>query len=91
MRKNLDLLEGLIFSGQLLLELVEKGVSREEAYRWVQLNAMQVWETREEFQSLVERDPEIRQHLTPREIAQVFNVERYLKQVEAIFRQVFKG
>ena len=91
MRKNLDLLKGLIFSGQLLLDLVEKGVSREEAYRWVQRNAMQVWETREEFQSLVERDPEIRQHLTPREIARVFSVERYLKQVDAIFRRVFRG
>src|SRR5581483_8643219 len=78
MLENLDLLHGLIFSGQLLLELVEKGTSREEAYRWVQRNAMQVWETREDYRSLVERDDDIRRYLKPTEIAQVFNVERYL-------------
>jgi adenylosuccinate lyase len=89
MRENLDLLKGLIFSGQLLLDLVEKGVSREEAYRWVQRNAMQVWETREDFRSLAERDEDIRQYLKPEEIARVFNVERYLKHVDEIFRRVF--
>ena len=89
MRENLDLLKGLIFSGQLLLDLVEKGASREEAYRWVQRNAMQVWETREDFRSLAERDEDIRRYLTPDEIARVFNVERYLKHVDEIFRRVF--
>jgi len=89
MRENLDLLKGLIFSGQLLLELVEKGASREEAYRWVQRNAMQVWETREDFRSLAERDEDIRRYLKPGEIARVFNVECYLKHVDEIFRRVF--
>jgi adenylosuccinate lyase len=89
MRENLDLLKGLIFSGQLLLDLVEKGASREEAYRWVQRNAMQVWQTREDFRSLAERDEDIRRYLTPEEIARVFNVERYLKHVDEIFRRVF--
>ncbi len=89
MRENLELLKGLIFSGQLLLDLVEKGVAREEAYHWVQRNAMQVWETREDFRSLAERDEDIRRHLTPGEIARVFNVERYLKHVDEIFRRVF--
>jgi adenylosuccinate lyase len=89
MRENLDLLKGLIFSGQLLLDLVEKGASREEAYRWVQRNAMQVWETREDFRSLAERDQDIRRYLTPGEIARLFNVERYLKHVDEIFRRVF--
>ena len=79
MRENLDLLKGLIFSGQLLLDLVEKGAPREEAYRWVQRNAMQVWETREDYRTLVERDDDIRQYLKPNEIAEVFNVERYLQ------------
>jgi adenylosuccinate lyase len=90
MRENLDLLKGLIFSGQLLLDLVEKGALREEAYRWVQRNAMQVWETREDYRTLIERDPDIRRYLTPKEIASVFNVERYLKHVDGIFRQVFR-
>jgi adenylosuccinate lyase len=89
MRENLDLLKGLIFSGQLLLDLVEKGASREEAYRWVQRNATQVWETREDYHTLVERDPDIRRYLKPSEIGRVFNVERYLKHVDEIFRRVF--
>jgi adenylosuccinate lyase len=89
MRENLDLLKGLIFSGQLLLELVEKGALREEAYRWVQRNAMQVWETHEDFHTLVERDPDIRQYLKPSEITAVFSVERYLTHVDEIFERVF--
>jgi adenylosuccinate lyase len=89
MRENLDLLKGLIFSGQLLLNLVERGALREDAYRWVQRNAMQVWETREDFRPLVERDPDIRQYLKPSEIAEVFNVERYLTHVDEIFERVF--
>jgi adenylosuccinate lyase len=89
MRENLGLLKGLVFSGQLLLDLVEKGASREEAYRWVQRNAMQVWETREDYRRLVERDQDIRRYLKPKEIAAVFNVERYLKYVDEIFKRVF--
>jgi adenylosuccinate lyase len=89
MRENLDLLKGLIFSGELLLDLVEKGALREDAYRWVQRNAMQVWETHEDFRTLVERDPDIRQYLKPSEIAEVFNVERYLTHVDEIFERVF--
>jgi adenylosuccinate lyase len=89
MQENLDLLKGLIFSGQLLLDLTDKGVSREEAYRWVQRNAMQVWKTREDFKSLVQRDPDISSRLSAREIAAVFNTKRYLKHVDQIFRQVF--
>jgi adenylosuccinate lyase len=89
MRENLDHLKGLIFSGQLLLDLTTKGAAREEAYRWVQRNAMQVWETREDFRTLVERDDDIRRYLKPSEIAEVFKVERYLVHVDEIFRRVF--
>ena len=89
MRENLDLLKGLIFSGQLLLDLVEKGAAREEAYRWVQRNAMQVWETREDFKMLVERDAEIRHYLTPQEIARTFSLDRQLRYVDTAFRRVF--
>jgi adenylosuccinate lyase len=89
MLENLNLMKGLIYSGQLLLDLAAKGAAREDAYRWVQRNAMQVWETREDFRALVERDEDIRQYLSPREIAAVFNVERYLVHVDAIFRRVF--
>jgi adenylosuccinate lyase len=89
MRENLDHLKGLIFSGQLLLDLTTKGAAREEAYRWVQRNAMQVWETREDFRTLVERDDDVRRYLKPSEIAEVFKVERYLVHVDEIFKRVF--
>jgi adenylosuccinate lyase len=89
MLENLNMMKGLIFSGQLLLDLTEKGASREDAYRWVQRNAMQVWETREDFKTLIERDPDIRRYLKPSEIARVFKVERYLKHVDEVFRRVF--
>jgi len=88
---NLGSLRGLIFSGQLLLDLVEKGAAREEAYRWVQRNAMQVWSGTAEgdFQGLVERDEDIRRYLAPREIARAFSVERQLRYVDTVFRRVF--
>jgi adenylosuccinate lyase len=89
MLENLHLLPGLIFSGQLLLDLVEKGAPREQAYRWVQRNAMQVWQTRENFRALVERDPDIARRLTRREIARAFSVERQLRHVNTVFRRVF--
>ncbi len=89
MQENLDMLKGLVFSGQLLLDLTDKGVSREEAYRWVQRNAMQVWQTREDFKSLVLRDPDISSRLSAKEVNAVFNTKRYLKHVDQIFRQVF--
>jgi adenylosuccinate lyase len=92
MRENLELLRGLIFSGQVLLDLVEKGAAREEAYRWVQRNAMQVWSNSaggEDFRALVERDQDIRRYLAPREIARAFSIERQLRYVDAVFRRVF--
>ena len=89
MIENLNMMKGLIYSGQLLLDLAAKGAAREDAYSWVQRNAMQVWETREDFKTLVERDPDIRRYLKPSEIAAVFNVERYLTHVDAMFARVF--
>jgi adenylosuccinate lyase len=89
MRENIDLLKGLIFSGQLLLDLVKKGAAREEAYQWVQRNAMEVWQTGEGLRTLVERDPDIRRYLQPREIARAFSLERQLRHVGEVFRRVF--
>jgi len=87
--ENLNQMNGLIYSGQLLLDLVQKGAAREDAYSWVQRNAMKVWESREDFKSLVERDEDIRRHLSAEEIAAVFNVQRYLTHVDAMFKRVF--
>ncbi len=89
MIENLNQMKGLIYSGQLLLDLVNKGAAREDAYGWVQRNAMKVWETRQDFKSLLEGDEDIRKYLTLEEIAAVFNVERYLGHVDAMFARVF--
>ncbi len=89
MQENLDLLKGLIFSGQLLLDLVEKGARREDAYGWVQRNAMQMWQSRENFAALVRRDPDIAKYLTSDEIGDAFSIDRQLRHVDTVFARVF--
>jgi len=89
--ENLNATRGLIFSGQLLLALTQAGVSREEAYEWVQRNAMQVWDGGGDFQSLVSADKEIRAHLSADQIARVFSLDTYLRNVDKIFARVFGG
>ncbi len=89
MLKNLNLTRGLIFSGQLMLALTQKGVSREEAYQWTQRNAMKVWDEGGEYKDLVMQDTDISTHLTSEEIARVFDVKHYLRNVDKIFRRVF--
>jgi len=91
MRANLEMTRGLIFSGQLLLDLAAKGVLREEAYQWVQRNAMRAWEKGEDFRQLVEADPDIRRTLTPAELDAAFNLQRQLRHVDAIFNRLFHG
>lgn len=89
MLKNLNLTQGLVFSGQLLLALTQKGVSREDAYSWTQRNAMRVWDVGGEFQETVMKDADISSRLSAEEIARVFNVKHYLRNVENIFNRVF--
>ena len=89
MLDNLNATRGLIFSGQLLLALTRSGVAREEAYEWVQRNAMKVWDEGGNFQSLVSADKEIRAHLSEDQIARVFSLDTYLRNVDAIFARVF--
>jgi adenylosuccinate lyase len=89
MLKNLHLTRGLIFSGQLLLALTQKGVSREEAYLWTQRNAMKVWDEGGEYLDLVKKDVDISAHLSPEEIARVFDIQHYLKNVNKVFERVF--
>src|SRR2546422_2349364 len=74
MRENLNATRGLIFSGQLLLVLTQKGVARETAYEWVQRNAMKVWDEEKDFQALVKADADIRAHLSVAEIERVFSL-----------------
>jgi adenylosuccinate lyase len=89
MRRNLDASRGLVFSGQLLLDLTAKGLPREEAYRIVQGHAMEAWKTDGDFRARVSDDPALRRVLKGDEIAEVFRLERYLTHVDAIFRRVF--
>ncbi len=89
MRRNLDLGKGLVFSGQLLLDLTAKGMRREDAYRIVQGHAMEAWKTDGDFRQRVSADPEIRAVLSEQELADVFRLERYLTHVDAVFARVF--
>ena len=89
MLRNLDLGKGLVFSGQLLLELTAGGMRREDAYRVVQAHAMEAWKSGEGFEARVREDPEIRKALTNAEIANIFRLERHLEHVDAIFARVF--
>ena len=89
MQKNLEMTRGLIFSGQLLLDLAARGILREEAYLWVQRNAMRAWRNGEDFRRLVSADPDISRTLTPADLDAVFNLDRQLRHVDTIFERVF--
>ena len=89
MLKNLNATRGLIFSGQMLLALTQKGVSREDAYSWVQRNAMKVWDEGGEYKELVLNDEDINSKLSMEEIENVFDVKHYLRNVGKVFERVF--
>jgi adenylosuccinate lyase len=89
MLKNLNLTGGLVFSGQLLLALTQKGISRENAYAWTQRNAMKAWDEGSDFRQLIEKDADISSHLSEEEIARVFDVKHYLRNVDKVFERVF--
>ncbi len=90
MRRNIELGRGLVFSGQLLLELTARGMRREDAYRTVQAHAMEAWKSEGDFHQRVLADPEIRKVLSEAEIEEVFRLERYLAHVDAVFDRVFR-
>lgn len=89
MQRNLALTKGLIFSGQLLLDLTSAGMLREEAYKLVQRHAMESWENGTDFRDAITSDSEVRKHLNPNQIAESFAVPRYLVNVDRIFERVF--
>jgi adenylosuccinate lyase len=89
MRSNVDLTRGLIFSGQLLLDLSAAGMLREDAYRLVQGHAMNSWETESDFRQAIAEDEQVQQYLSPAAIEQAFSLERQLRHVDAIFSRVF--
>jgi adenylosuccinate lyase len=88
MLRNLESTNGLVYSGQLLLELAGAGLSREDAYRLVQTHAMDAWTNDRNFRELVAADPEISARLSKEQVAEVFDYKRQLKNVDAIFARV---
>ena len=89
MLRNLESTHGLVFSGQLLQDLVEKGMPRDEAYKAVQANAMASWETESSFQERVAKDVRVTKYLTPQELEHTFDLKRQLRNVDKIFDRVF--
>jgi adenylosuccinate lyase len=90
MRANLESTHGLIFSGQLLLDLVEHGVSREVAYRVVQAHAMRAWKEDLDFRQLVLSDEEITSKVPRKQVEYAFDLSRQLNNVDKIFARVFR-
>jgi len=91
MLRNLNLTQGLIFSGQLLLDLASAGMLREAAYKLVQTHAMKSWEEERNFRAAIEADAEIRSHLSLDQIEKSFSLDRQLANVDKIFARVFEG
>jgi adenylosuccinate lyase len=91
MARNLDRLGGLVHSQRVLIALTQKGVSREDAYRLVQRNAMPVWRGEGNFLTLLKNDPEITAHVSAAELEEKFDVGYHLKHVDTIFQRVFSA
>jgi adenylosuccinate lyase len=90
MQANLESTRGLVFSGQLLLDLVEHGVSREDAYRMVQGHAMRAWKEDLDFRQLVLHDKNITRRVPAKQLESAFDLKRQLRNIDKIFARVFK-
>jgi len=88
MLENLNRTHGLIFSQEVLLALIQKGLKREDAYRIVQEEAMKVWNERKDFKQLLLANEVVMNHLTSKELDELFNPERSLKNVDYIFQRI---
>ena len=89
MRENLNRSRGVVFSGTVLLELAKKGISREQAYEWVQRNAMRSFEEQRDFKALLEADADVTAVLTVSEIERAFDLDGQFQHVDEIFDRVF--
>jgi adenylosuccinate lyase len=90
MRRNLELSHGVVFSGTVLLELARRGVSREQAYEWVQRNAMRAFHEKLSFKSLLLDDRDVTARLSTAEIERAFDLDEQLRHVDHIFARVFQ-
>ncbi len=89
MLRNLESTHGLVYSGQLLQDLVEKGMPRDDAYKVVQESAMAAWETETSFRERVEKDPRVTKYLNSSDLQHTFDLNRQLRNVDKIFDRVF--
>jgi adenylosuccinate lyase len=89
MQENLQRSRGVVFSGTLLLELARRGISREQAYEWVQRNAMRAFHEHKEFKALLLADTDVSRVLSPAEIEKAFDLNEHFRNVDAIFERVF--
>ena len=89
MRDNLERSRGVVFSGTVLLELARRGVSREQAYEWVQRNAMRAFHEKRDFKSLLLADPDVTRMLPASELEHAFSLDAQLQYVDEIFDRVF--
>jgi adenylosuccinate lyase len=89
MKENMDRSYGLYNSQRVMLALIDKGISRENAYDIVQRNAMKSWKTGAQFRKLLLKDKEVKKYLTAKEIENIFDLKYYLKNVDYIFTRVF--
>jgi adenylosuccinate lyase len=89
MQKNLDRLGGLVHSQRVLIALTKAGMSREDSYKLVQTHAMQVWQGKGDFLTLLKGDPKVRAKLKPAEIEANFDLGHHFKHVDTIFKRVF--
>ena len=91
MRQNLDLSRGVVFSGTVLLELAQRGVSREQAYEWVQRNALRSYDEQRDFRQLLLSDSDVMSVLDTKTVDDAFDLKVQLKNVDNIFDRVFRS
>ena len=89
MERNLNLTNGIFFSQAIMLKLVKKGLSRENAYRVVQRSALKAWDEGKDFKNIVSKDSAVKKYLSKKEIEQSCNMKNYLKHIDEIFARVF--
>ena len=88
MMKNINLTNGLIFSQEVLLALIKKGLKREDAYKVVQKNAMKVWEENCDFKNELYNDDEVTKHLSKKEIDELFDLNKILINIKKIYKRI---
>ena len=91
MRQNLELSRGVVFSGTVLLELAQRGVSREQAYEWVQRNALRSYDEQKVSRQLLLSDVDVMSVLDTKTVDDAFDLKVQLKNVDSIFNRVFKS